>query len=110
MDGVTILNEVMVENCLTSNIIGIVLFSIIFIIAVVAVILGFFYDEIGLVVSGFILGIIGILGSVGTISNMNTPPYKKYEVTISDEVSFKDFTNKYKVIEKRGEIYVVREK
>ena len=110
MDGVTILNEVMVENCLAFNIIEIVLFSIIFIVSVVAVILGFFYDEIGLIVSAFILGIICILGSVCAISDMNTPPYIKYEVTISDDVSFKDFTDKYEIIGQRGEIYVVRER
>lgn len=110
MDGVTILNEVMVENCLACNIIGIVLFSIIFILAVVTVILGFSYDEIGLIVSGFILGIICILGSIYAISDMNTSSYKKYEVTISDDVSFKDFTDKYEIIGQRGEIYVVKER
>lgn len=34
----------------------------------------------------------------------------QYKVTISDEVSMNEFTNKYEVIEQEGRIYTVREK
>ena len=36
--------------------------------------------------------------------------YTKYEVTISDEVPMKEFTDKYSIIEQRGDIYVIKEK
>ena len=34
----------------------------------------------------------------------------RYEVTISDEVNYNEFIEKYNVIEKRGKIFVVEEK
>ena len=40
----------------------------------------------------------------------NSAEITTYEVTISDEVSFKDFTSKYEIIEQRGEIYIVKER
>lgn len=34
----------------------------------------------------------------------------RYEVLVSDDISFKEFNTCYEVIEQRGEIYVIREK
>lgn len=34
----------------------------------------------------------------------------RYEVLVSDDISFKEFNTYYEVIEQRGEIYVIREK
>lgn len=34
----------------------------------------------------------------------------RYEVILTEDISYKDFTNKYKVIEERGEILIVEEK
>lgn len=50
-----------------------------------------------------------ILFIVGSFKEIPTGKYK-YEVTISDEVNFNEFSDKYKVLEQRGEIYVVKER
>ena len=34
----------------------------------------------------------------------------QYYVTISDEVNFKEFTEKYEIVETKGDIYIVEEK
>lgn len=106
MEGVTILNETMVENSVSMGIFGIVVFSIIFIFSVIMMIVAFENIRIDVIVAGAIMCVICLLGIVGVIK---TSPYKQYEVTVSDNVSFKEFSEKYKVIEQRGEIYVVRE-
>ena len=54
-----------------------------------------------------ILAILLII--IGIFKEIPTGKYK-YEVTISDEVNFNEFSDKYKILEQRGEIYIVKEK
>lgn len=111
LDGITILNEV--KNVTNSMPVAIILTVCGFILMGVSI-----YTIYLMIVerdySALFLPFIGIIVSVMAfiVANlkMNETPYTSYEVTISDEVSFKDFTNKYEVIEQRGEIYVVRER
>ena len=59
------------------------------------------------------MGLAGLSSFIVSILVLNTSPQETqtlYEVTISDEVSFKDFTSKYEIIEQRGEIYIVKER
>lgn len=115
MDGVTILNTI-TEN--VSNTAGLV---IALILSIVITILSFiaiivvsdkFSEFDSFTIPFIVTGFFGILFSIVSILELNTPqePQTLYEVTISDEVSFKDFTSKYKIIEQRGEIYIVKER
>ena len=110
MNGVRILNETMVESNTPVGIFGIVILSILFISSAIIIIVAFKYIRIDVIVVGAIMCVLCLLGIVGVIDIIKTPPYKQYEVTISDEVSFKEFSGKYEVIEQRGEIYIVKER
>ena len=115
MDGVTILN-IITEN--VSNTVGLVvalIFSIVVIILsfiAIIVVSDKFSEFDGFIIPFIVTGIFGILFVMVSILVLNTPqePQTLYEVTISDEVSFKDFTSKYEIIEQRGEIYIVKER
>ena len=116
MDGVTILNTI-TEN--VSNTAGLV---VALILSIVVTILSFiaiivvsdkFSEFDGFTIPFIVTGIFGILFVIVSILELNTPPQEPqtlYEVTISDEVSFKDFTSKYEIIEQRGKIYIVKER
>ena len=117
MDGVTILNTI-TEN--VSNTAGFLVAILIF--SIMAIILSFvaiiaasnkFSEFNGFVIVFIITGIAGISFLIVSILELNAPPQEPqtlYEVTISDEVSFKDFTSKYEIIKQRGEIYIVKER
>lgn len=115
MDGVTILNTI-TEN--VSNTAGLV---VALILSIVVTILSFitiivvsdkFSKFDGFIIPFIVTGIFGILFVIVLILELNHPqePQTLYEVTISDEVSFKDFTSKYEIIKQRGEIYIVKER
>lgn len=115
MDGVTILNTITENVSNTAGLIVTLVFSIVIIIvSFIAIIIcsNKFSEFNGYVTVLIITGIAGILLVIISILELNTPqePQTLYEVTISDEVSFKDFTSKYEIIEQRGEIYMVKER
>ena len=110
MDGVTILNQIEVNSGSPFSVIIIIMAFVLIVISILAICLiieekdyGVLYAPIGGIVVAIIILIMEIF-------NISEPPRTNYEVTISDEVSFTDFTNKYEIIEQRGEIYVVRER
>ena len=115
MDGVTILNTITENVSNTACLVVLLIFSIVVIIlsfiAIIAV-SDKFSEFNGFVIAYIIMGIFGILFVIVSILELNTPQESQtlYEVTISDEVSFKDFTSKYEIIEQRGEIYIVKER
>ena len=116
MDGVTILNTITENVSNTAGLVVALIFSIVLIIiSFIAIIIcsNKFSEFNGYVTVLIITGIAGISLFIVSILELNTPPQEPqtlYEVTISDEVSFKDFTSKYEIIEQRGEIYVVKER
>lgn len=116
MDGVTILNTITENVSNTAGLVVVLIFSIaVIILSFIAIIAvsDKFSEFNGFVIPFVITGIAGILFVMVSILELNTPPQEPqtlYEVTISDEVSFKDFTSKYKIIKQRGEIYVVKER
>ena len=116
MDGVTILNTI-TENVSNTAGLGVILISsiVFIIISFIAIIIcsNKFSEFNDFVIVYIIIGIAGISFFIVSIFELNTPPQEPqtlYEVTISDEVSFKDFTLKYEIIEQRGEIYIVKER
>lgn len=113
MDGVTVLNVIEAKNISPLWLLPLI----------VLLIVGFILSYIGLKRDSeregagsfiFTLGTLlitfelffspFILGSVLETSNT------RYEVIIDDSVSMKEFTEKYKVIENRGDIYTVEER
>ena len=116
MDGITILNTITENVSNTAGFVVLLIFSIVVIIlSFIAIIIcsDKFSEFNGFVIAFIITGIAGISFLIVSILELNTPPQEPqtlYEVTISDEVSFKDFTSKYEIIEQRGEIYIVKER
>ena len=63
----------------------------------------------------FLLGLLALaIGAVilfGLVLPHNvTTTVNQYEVTINEDITFKEIINKYDFIEQRGDIYVLREK
>lgn len=112
MDGITILNTITSNEC--SEIAGIMLLIgafafLIFILIYMISCMGDDSDKpIVLCVTFLIVSLIST--AIGIILASNSTVITTYEVTISDEVSFKGFTSKYEIIEQRGEIYIVKER
>ena len=116
MDGVTILNTITENVSNTVCLVAILIFSIVVIILSFIAIIEVsnkFSEFNGFVIAFIITGIAGILFVIFSILELNTlsqEPQTLYEVTVSDEVLFKDFTSKYEIIKQRGEIYIVKER
>jgi uncharacterized membrane protein len=112
MDGITILNQ-------TKEFYGIVNPFWIFLpfcIAVICFAIGIIlfenYEDVATV---FFLGTIVALISTAIVAIISALPSNEvkqinYEVTINDSVSFNDFTDKYEIIDRHGEIYIVTER
>ena len=115
MDGITILNTITENVSNTAGlVVALILSIVVTIISFIAIIVvsDKFSEFNGFIIGYIITGIVGILFAIFSILELNTPPQEPqtlYEVTISDEVSFKDFTSKYEIIKQRGEIYIVKE-
>ena len=112
MDGVTILNTITENEC--GEIAGIMLLlgAFAFLIFILIYIISHISDDsnkpITLCVTFLIVSLISTV--IGIILASNSTEITTYEVIISEEVSFKDFTSKYEIIEQRGEIYIIKEK
>ncbi len=101
MDGVTILNT-MPERSFPWAVAIIALA-----INIIGFIIGCIKDNDGL------KGISALFGALMLLLMCWSPLYAhptRYEVSITDEVSFNEFTQYYKIIDQRGDIYVVEER
>lgn len=101
MDGVTILRCSMV---LSSNMQ--ILQAVILVIALAAIATGVFHfykNGLLLIIAGAFLLVIGI-----PMSN-HFPSVMRYEVTVSDDVKFNEFNEKYKIIEINNDVITVEE-
>ena len=113
LEGITILNETPIYVTypnLTAFIISIV------ITCILGFCIGFSqFNDIG---DGMLGGLAGIMAGIfiGMMaSGLFAQPtdkinYIEYKVTIDDNVSFTEFNNKYKIIEKDGAIYTIKER
>ena len=114
MDGITVLSqsEITTKPCW----IWIFLFVSLFVIilgVVLATICASFNKKIGTKL-GTVFTIFGIVlffidWLCGIIITVPTGKYT-YKVTISDEVNFVEFNNKYEIIDQDGLIYTIKEK
>ena len=116
MNGVEILNEYEVVTEQQGNItVGIIVWCV---VAVVVIGIGLYEwlscDCSWVIVPAF--AVLGILYGVilgGLFGGLFAKPVEyatEYEVRLSPQVSMLEFTEKYEIIEQRGQIFVVREK
>lgn len=118
MDGITILNEI--TKTIEPTPIGVwYIFLIAAISCTILVVLGIAIgiktkDSAGIglgVLLGFIVVPLWFL-VIAIHEDTQREAYitTQYEVTISDEVSLKEFNEKYKIIEQRDQLYVIQER
>mgnify|MGYP003557513391 CR=1 FL=1 len=107
MEGITILNSEVIMaphwGPIALFILGVV--SILFLLFLM--LLGFDHDDMltALIVSAGI-ALIGLISSF----IIQVPKYTSYEVILEDSVSINEFLDRYKILDQRGQIYVVKEK
>ena len=107
LEGITVLNTFVISSAVGSG--------TFILVGIICVALGFFaglavWDgEIIPAIISSILSTILCLGIMGFI-NKDATDTVRYEVTVSEEVNLTDFTERYKIIEQRGDIYVIEEK
>ena len=119
MEGVEILSETIVY---VTRYAYWVLFAITGLVAICGFIIGGIGDSTSIKFSikagfkGIFFGAtVGLLlGAIVVFGNSPRPTteidYIEYKVTISDEVGFNEFTEKYEIISQDGKIYTVRER
>jgi hypothetical protein len=109
MEGITILNEFVVNNA-PAGWVAIIFGSILTIVCLVGMFLMIGWRDSGLAL------IFGILAMVWAgliflgISIAKTPPETRYQVLIDESVSMTEFFEKYEIIEQEGKIYTIKEK
>lgn len=110
-----ILNEIMLTEppqwVETMTTIGLIMVIVTIVVVIISAL-----EESGVgLVCGLIAGVVGsILGIVGMISEEKVEPLPtgitQYEVLIDESVNFQEVYDKYEVIERRGDIWVLRDK
>lgn len=111
MKGVEILNIIPEQQILsTLAIVGIIILSV-SVLAIIICIAIDMHDNLSGVLAGIGLtvGSIIIIGSCVMIGDRVTIP-TQYEVIISEDVNYIEFTERYNVIEQRGKILVIQER
>ena len=113
MEGVTILSEIVTWDISISGVVLIcvgIIFLIVGILYLVASIQerlkSYAFISVIMILFSFAIGMIGII----KITNLSEEPYTVYKVTVDDDVSFKEFNEKYEIIKQDGLIYEVRER
>mgnify|MGYP001209302243 CR=1 FL=1 len=106
IEGITILNEMPIYTASgIQYILCIALFICLMFTAVIIIKDGYQFEKVFyILLLSFLISFV----SIGVIRP--TLSYIKYEVTINDNVKFTEFDDKYKVIEKRGAIYTIKER
>lgn len=102
MEGVRILNEISP----ISVSIGVLL--ILFVSGIASLLSVFIIFDKGERVGPILISLIPIVISIILFFVEYTSPIQ-YEATIDDNVKISEFEEKYKIIEKRGDIYVIEE-
>lgn len=103
MDGIEILNMISIPQMHPMAIFGVILLMFgvfLFMISLAA-------DEHKIAIAFLVMALIGMCLMLCT---KELEPKIQYEVTIDESVSYKELTDKYNIIEQRGEIFVLEEK
>ena len=112
MDGITILNTTIVDDCAQWAVPTVLAFGIICIVALVLM-LNSKDTGAGVIIFGTIslLAMIAMPIIIGTSkSHWRTNERNQYECIIDDSVSINEVYENYNVIERRGDIWVLEDK
>ena len=110
MDGITILNTIIVDDCEQWVVPTVLALGL---ICIVALVLMLNSNDTGVVIFGTIslLAMIAIpIIVITSKSHWRTNERNQYECIIDDSVSINEVYEKYNVIERRGDIWVLEEK
>ena len=116
MNGVTILHQEIVPSSLGSLQIILMVTGISLAAAALIMFISSEYSrhDDALVNASLVIIIISLVLIIATVVTVCIPSlYKQktqYYVTISDEVSYKEFIEKYEIVDCKGDIYIVEEK
>ena len=109
MEGITILNEFVVNNAPASWF-AIIAGAIFCVICFWTICFAFYEGNAGYAIAFIILALICVgLIAIG-ISVVEAPPETRYQVLIDETVPMSEFFEKYEIIEQEGKIYTVKEK
>lgn len=110
LEGITVLNQSTGPIGITFVMIGLIIVGLIVVVKIFPYAIDHCDSDFAIALVGLIGTILIIVGAVVTISFGSDLGVTKYEVTISDEVNFKDFEERYEIVDKNGEIYTIIEK
>ena len=113
--GVEILATNEIYKCVNFNWGGFwIAFGILAVIGIISAYAGGFSslpNELKITVIFYLLLITSLLSTAaGGILSSKAVDYVQYKVTISDEVSMNEFTEKYKILGQEGKIFTIRKK
>lgn len=109
MEGITILNQFIVDNA-PAGWFAIIVGAIPCTICIWAMVIMFVEGNPGAATACIILALICVGLIVLGICVVKTPPETRYQVLIDESVSMSEFFEKYEIIEQEGKIYIVKEK
>jgi hypothetical protein len=110
MEGVEILNEVVVSNHPVAGVIILICGILISLVSLVALVMAI-KEESSPAIVGFVATCVlgGLFIGFG-IDELNQQPETHYQVTIDYSVPMNEFYKKYEIIEVEGKIYTIKEK
>ena len=110
MDGITILNTIIVDDCEQWVVPTVLALGL---ICIVALVLMLNSNDTGVVIFGTI-SLLAIIATpiiiIASKTHWRTNERNQYECIIDDSVSINEVYEKYNVIERRGDIWVLEEK
>lgn len=115
MNGVEILNQTNIYQTEYSTWVFWLILAICFTIGLVVAIIewvdfGFNIDGVIALVACTVIGFfLGIAGGVATEHETDKLDYIEYQVTVSNEVNFNEFLEKYEILGQEGKIYTIKE-
>ena len=107
LNGVEILSQEVIPVMKFHYDWGIFVVTLLVATVVYALVAILFNDIIGLILAFFVI-LIGACISCTTKDKVSE--YIQYKVTISDDVNFVEFTERYEILEQDGKIYTIRER
>lgn len=107
IDGITIMSETTRYTCYSPYPYLAASLAVVFFIATIIAVIS--WEEHDSFVFFAIIVSLFVASSISTyfVYKATRCEYKEYKITVSDDVKFNDFINKYKIIDKDGEIFTI---
>ena len=107
LEGVTVLNTFVISSAIGSGTF-ILMIAVCLFLGLIAGLAVWDGKVVPAIISSLLCTALGVVVIVAT--SVNEEDVVRYEVTVSEEVNLTDFTERYKIIEQRGDIYVIEER